>query len=66
MNPLVLPLLLIAIVLAYSIWPNTSYLIEFFQVWPLYSIVFGVFLPLLLWMLGKLKRHRAAAKKPSP
>lgn len=58
-TPLLIPLLFIALILAHSIWPNTTFLIEFFQTWPVYAMVFGIAAPLLIWLLGRFKQSRS-------
>jgi spore germination protein KB len=53
---LLIPLLLIALIMAHFMWPNAAFLIEFFQAWPLYAMVFGIALPLVIWLLGRMKQ----------
>lgn len=54
-DTLIIPLVLIAIVFSGMIWPNMAFLIEFMQVWPMYAMIFGMALPILFWIIGKVK-----------
>jgi spore germination protein KB len=54
---LTIPLLLLALIMAHSIWPNTLFLTELYQVWPLYAMVFGIAVPLVVWLLGFRRDH---------
>jgi spore germination protein KB len=55
---LLIPLLLIGLFLAGLVWPNVAFLLEWIQVWPVYAFTFGGGIPLLIWLLGKLKALR--------
>ena len=57
-NALLIPALLIAFVAAPSIWPNLTFLYEFFQQWPIYAMNFGIAAPALLWFIGRIKPRR--------
>ncbi len=59
---LLIPVMLIALIMAHSIWPNITYLVDFFQIWPLYAMVFGIAVPLVLWLLGRMKQSRSHRK----
>ncbi len=59
---LLIPVLLIALVMAHFMWPNTIFLVDFFQIWPLYAMVFGVAVPLVIWLLGRMKQSRSHRK----
>lgn len=56
-NPsaLLVPLMVIALVMARSIWPDTSFLFEMFRIWPYYAACYGIASPLLLWLMGCFK-----------
>lgn len=54
---LLVPLSLIAFIMAMIVWPNTSSLIEYLQVWPYYAAQFGVIVPLLLWFAGLIRQR---------
>jgi spore germination protein KB len=52
---LLIPLLLIGLFAANIIWPNYAALVEMFNIWYLYAIVYGILFPFFLLMLGKLR-----------
>lgn len=54
-KPLVLPLSLLGLVLSLRIWPNTTALISGFGAWSLYAVLFGVPVPVLLLLAGRLR-----------
>ncbi len=54
-HALLIPLLLIALVSAFWIWPNLPYLFQLFSLWYLYAFAFGIVAPALLWCVGKLR-----------
>lgn len=54
-RPLLIPLLLIGLIGANWVWPNLAALFQLFQIWYLYAIIFGIVLPLILWLIGKLR-----------
>lgn len=62
-RPLLIPLSLIALVMANIILPNTSEYTASFQVWPFYSMFFGIGLPILIWMVGIFKRAKNSIRK---
>ncbi|MCP3781094.1 endospore germination permease [Paenibacillus sp. MZ03-122A] len=53
-NSLLVPLILIALAMVHSIWPNMQFLIKFFSVWPFYAMIFGIVFPIVLWLVGKV------------
>ncbi|WP_431088642.1 SDR family oxidoreductase [Paenibacillus sp. 8b26] len=53
-NSLLVPLILIALAMVLSIWPNMQFLIKFFSVWPFYAMIFGILFPIVLWLVGKV------------
>lgn len=53
---LILPLSLIALVMANIIRSNSAEYIASVQVWPFYSMIFGIALPILIWIVGKFKK----------
>lgn len=53
-NSLIVPLILIALAMVHSIWPNMQFLIKFFSVWPFYAMIFGIVFPIVLWLVGKV------------
>jgi spore germination protein KB len=57
-NPLLIPIVLFTFVMCYWIWPNTSYVIQFIQVYPWYAMVFGIIGPAMIWLLGRWKVSR--------
>lgn len=54
---LVIPLSLIGFTSAKGLFPNYPALIRSFQVWPFYTIIFGMLLPIFLLLLGLLKKR---------
>ncbi|WNR46095.1 GerAB/ArcD/ProY family transporter [Paenibacillus roseipurpureus] len=52
---LLIPLSGIAFIMADVVWPNLTYLNEFITIWPSYAMVFGYVLPILLWVIGRIK-----------
>ncbi|RED60232.1 GerAB/ArcD/ProY family transporter [Cohnella lupini] len=52
---LLIPLSLIAIMMAKVVWPNMAFLITLLQVWPYYCIIFGLLFPIALWLVGKVR-----------
>lgn len=69
-NSLLVPLILIALAMVHSIWPNVSFIIEFNPVWPYYAMIFGIVFPIVLWLMGKgsglLADHRLESHKKNP
>ncbi|MGM0880745.1 MAG: GerAB/ArcD/ProY family transporter [Bacillota bacterium] len=59
-RPLLIPLSLIALVMANNIWPNTA---GYTAAWPYYSMFFGIVLPILIWMVGIFKRAKNSIRK---
>lgn len=57
-NPLLIPLLLIALAVSHFIWPSISYIIGFNKIWPYYAMVFGIVFPIILWLTGKVRGQR--------
>lgn len=55
-RPLLVPLSLIALIMSSFIWPNKSSYLSALQVWPFYSMIFGILLPLLIWTVGFFKK----------
>lgn len=62
-RPLLIPLSLIALIMANIIWPNTAGHTAALQVWPFYSMFFGIVLPFLIWMVGIFKRAKNSIRK---
>ncbi|WP_342428923.1 endospore germination permease [Paenibacillus sp. FSL L8-0158] len=62
-NSLLVPLILIAMAMVHSIWPNMQFLIKFFSVWPFYAMIFGVVFPIVLWLVGKVGGSLKLRKK---
>jgi spore germination protein KB len=56
---LLIPLCLIALMMAKVVWTNMAYLIALLQVWPYYCIVFGLLFPMALWFIGKIRLSNA-------
>ncbi|WDZ59784.1 GerAB/ArcD/ProY family transporter [Paenibacillus polymyxa] len=54
-NSLLVPLILIALAMVHSIWPNMQFLIKFFSVWPFYAMIFGIVFPIVLWLVGRYR-----------
>lgn len=52
---LLIPLLLIALAMAHSIWPNISFIMNFNSIWPYYAMMFGIVFPAVLWLVGKVR-----------
>ncbi|WP_025679435.1 GerAB/ArcD/ProY family transporter [Paenibacillus polymyxa] len=62
-NALLVPLILIAIAMVHSIWPNMQFINKFFSVWPFYAMIFGIVFPIVLWLVGKLGGSLKLRKK---
>ncbi|WDZ55835.1 GerAB/ArcD/ProY family transporter [Paenibacillus polymyxa] len=62
-NSLFVPLILIALAMVHSIWPNMQFLIKFFSVWPFYAMIFGIVFPIVLWLVGKVGGSLKLRKK---
>jgi len=54
-SALLIPAMLIAFVMAPSIWPNLAYLYDMFRTWPSYAMTFGIVLPAVLWLVGRAR-----------
>ncbi|MDR6224374.1 GerAB/ArcD/ProY family transporter [Desmospora profundinema] len=54
---LIAPMGILVTVLSLHIIPNTSYLMRFTEkIWTPYGMIFGLFLPMLLWGIGMLRK----------
>ncbi|KRE72921.1 GerAB/ArcD/ProY family transporter [Paenibacillus sp. Soil750] len=62
-RPLLIPLSLIALVMANIIRDNTAEYTASLQVWPFYSMFFGIFFPILIWVVGIFKRAKNSKRK---
>ncbi|UQZ32708.1 spore gernimation protein [Paenibacillus sp. PK3_47] len=69
-NALLIPLMLIAIAMAHTIWPNTIFIADLNSIWPYYAMMFGIAFPLVLWLAGKIKgppgSHHLESHKNNP
>ncbi|KPB04195.1 GerAB/ArcD/ProY family transporter [Bacillus sp. CHD6a] len=54
---LTFPIGMILFILSLIIFPNSSYLIEFTPVFELYTLIFGLGFPLLIWLVGFFKKN---------
>ncbi|MEA3321727.1 MAG: endospore germination permease [Bacillota bacterium] len=54
---LTFPIGIILFVLSLIIFPNSSYLIEFTPVFELYTLIFGLGFPLLIWLVGFFRKN---------
>ncbi|WJH32440.1 spore germination protein [Paenibacillus sp. CC-CFT747] len=55
-KPLLLPLAFAGIYMANAAWPNLTFLLEFFNIWPSYAMIFGSVFPLLFWVTGRVRK----------
>lgn len=62
-RPLLIPLSLIALVMSCILWDNTAEQTAALQVWPFYSMFFGIALPILIWVVGIFKRSKNSIRK---
>lgn len=58
---LLIPLSLLALIVANLVWPNMSALLELFNIWPFYALLFGAAFPLVVWLSGRLFRNTGGA-----
>lgn len=56
---LLIPLGVMAYVLAGVVWPNTAVLVTSYRIWPFYAMIFGIICPILIWILGQVKKNAA-------
>lgn len=55
---LFIPLALIGLIMAKVVWPDATAPFNMLQVWPYYTSIFGIFFPLFIWAVGKMKEWR--------
>lgn len=55
---LFIPLALIGLIMAKVVWPDAAAPFNMLQVWPYYTSIFGIFFPLFIWVVGKMKEWR--------
>lgn len=69
-NTLLIPLMLIALAMAHTIWPNTLFIVDLNSIWPYYAMMFGIVFPFILWLAGKvngsLASNRLKPRKNNP
>ncbi|WP_127496677.1 GerAB/ArcD/ProY family transporter [Paenibacillus glycanilyticus] len=53
---LLIPIGLIAYVIAGTVWPNTAALFTTFRIWPFYAMIFGIICPILIWIAGQIRQ----------
>lgn len=53
---LLIPLGLMAYVIAGVLWPNTAVILTTYRIWPYYAMIFGIICPILIWIVGQIKR----------
>lgn len=57
-SPLLIPLMMVALIMALTIWPNNAFWFEFLMDWSLYAAVGGIVLPALLLLFGLLRQGK--------
>lgn len=54
-DSLLIPLMMIALVMALTIWPNNAFWFEFLMEWSLYALILGICLPAVLLAVGRFR-----------
>ncbi|MEF3312419.1 endospore germination permease [Paenibacillus sp. GYB004] len=64
---LIAPLCVLIVVMSLTMYPNTQYVKMWdSKIWPPYIQTFGLFLPLLLWIVGTARRARQGTTPAGP
>lgn len=54
-DSLLIPLMMIALIMALTIWPNNTFWFEFLMEWSLYALIPGIGLPAVLLAVGRIR-----------